>query len=64
MEGSTLIEGVTAIFGVLKEGVTFVVKDVFVDIIIKEVFTQPVIWVGTAVGIGIAMLFKFKKPLR
>lgn len=64
MEGSTLVEGVTAIFGVLKEGVTFVVKDVFVDIIIKEVFTQPVIWVGTAVGIGIAMLFKFKKPLR
>jgi len=63
MEGSTLIEGVTAIFGVLKEGITFVVKDVFVDIVIKEVFTQPVIWVGTAIGIGIGMLFKFKKPL-
>ena len=64
MEGSTLVEGVTAIFGVLKEGVTFVVKDIFVDTIIGQVFTQPVVWVGAAIGIGTAMLFKFKKPLK
>ena len=64
MEGTTLIEGVTAIFGVLKEGVGFVVKDVFVDTIIGQVFTQPVVWVGSAIGIGMGMLFKLKKPLK
>ena len=64
MEGSTLVQGVAAIFDVLKEGVTFVVKDVFVDTIIGQVFTQPVVWVGTAIGIGAGMLYKFKKPLK
>jgi len=59
-----LVDGVVAIFGVLKEGVTFIVKDIFVDTIIGEVFTQPVVWVGAAIGIGTSMLFKFKKPLR
>lgn len=64
MESTTLAQGVTAIFTVLKEGVTFVVKDVFVDTIVGQVFTQPVVWVGAAIGIGCGMLFKFKKPLK
>lgn len=64
MEGATLLEGVTGIFEVLGAGAEFIVKDIFVELIIGQVFTQPVVWVGTAVGIGCGLLYKFKKPLK
>lgn len=60
---STLVTGVSAIFDVLAAGASFIVNDIFVDLLIGQVFTQPIVWVGTAVGIGISLLNRFKKPL-
>lgn len=62
--GSTLVEGVAGIFDVLGSGAEFIVKDIFVDLIIGQVFTQPIVWVGTAIGVGIALFSRFKKPLK
>lgn len=66
MEGTTttLVEGVKAIFSTLGAGAEFIVKDVFVDLMIGQVFTQPIVWVGTSIGVGIALFSRFKKPLR
>ena len=60
----SLTEGVTGIFGVLGAGAEFIIKDIFVDLIIGQVFTQPIVWVGTAIGVGIALFSRFKKPLK
>jgi hypothetical protein len=59
----TLATGVTAIFAVLTAGVSFIINDIFIGIIIGQLYTQPIVWVGTAIGVGIALLHKFKKPL-
>ena len=64
MEGTTLVEGVGAMFDVLASGAEFIIKDIFVDLIVGQVFTQPIVWVGTAIGVGTALFSKFKKPLR